>query len=254
MLALQSRASDSKWGDVTQEVSSVIPEEASSAKPRTRVLVVAGTDIIDLAVSWEPPLIVPEVVGKTEAGARFTLTEAGFQTSQISIERRPSGEVEEGLSSRPTRQREKRSDLVEWSLWLSVGSHPCGRSRCHRRVAEVAQVMLEDFGFEVVFDAEIESPGTIRSTAWWPSKTPPPDRHWSSGRVTLRIGRAATAAPVPAVVGDAEAAARTEVESAGFVWAKEQTRCSLPATATSGASCLRTRPPEPTDLSARWSR
>jgi beta-lactam-binding protein with PASTA domain len=42
-------------------------------------------------------LIVPDVAGQTERNAIFTLTAAGFDTTQISIERRPSGDVEDGF-------------------------------------------------------------------------------------------------------------------------------------------------------------
>ena len=210
-------------GDVTQEVSSVIPEgSVISQNPEPGVLVVAGTDI-DLAVSLgATALIVPEVVGKTEADARFTLTEAGFQTSQISIERRPSGEVEEGFvieTNPPAGEALGLGGVV--TLVISQGAIPAVVPDVIGEIAEVAQVMLEDFGFEVVFDAEIEVAWNNPLHGLVAEQDPTAGQTLEFGsRVTLRIGRAATAAPVPAVVGDAEAAARTEVESAGFVWAK----------------------------------
>jgi beta-lactam-binding protein with PASTA domain len=84
-----------------------------------------------------------------------------------------------------------------------------------------AQARLEDFGFKVAFDEDVElewdDPLDGKIAEQDPSAGQPLE---FGATVTLRIGRTATQVPVPSVVGDAEAAAKAEIEAAGLVWAK----------------------------------
>jgi beta-lactam-binding protein with PASTA domain len=86
---------------------------------------------------------------------------------------------------------------------------------------EEAQERLEEFGFEVAFDEDVDLEWDDPLDGKVAEQDPAAGQTLEFGAtVTLRIGRAATEVPVPAVVGDTESAARAEVEAAGLVWAR----------------------------------
>ena len=210
-------------GTVTHEVSPFIPEgNVISQSPESGMLVAAGTDV-DLVVSaGANALIVPELTGKTENDARFTLLQAGFQTSQISIERRPSAEVEENFvieTDPPAGEPLGPGGVV--TLVISEGAVPAVVPNVIGEIPETAQVMLEDFGFEVSFGEDLEIAWNDPLHGLIAAQDPAAGQTREFGaRVTLRIGRAATEVSVPTVVGHAEAAAQAEIGAAGLVWAK----------------------------------
>ncbi|MBU1492670.1 MAG: Stk1 family PASTA domain-containing Ser/Thr kinase [Actinobacteria bacterium] len=85
-------------GDITTEVSPVVPADTIlSQDPPPGTIVDAGTSI-DIVVSAGTDAIeMPNVVGKSQAEAIFQLGEAGFTSGQIVIEEQPSNEVLEGF-------------------------------------------------------------------------------------------------------------------------------------------------------------
>jgi serine/threonine-protein kinase len=210
-------------GVISYEVSPVIPEGSVIAQePGPGTLVARGTDV-DLVVSaGADALIVPDVAGQTERNAIFTLTAAGFDTTQISIERRPSGDVEDGfvIETEPLAgQPLPPGGTIK--LVVSLGATPAVVPNVIGFTPQDAQARLEDFGFEVAFDEDVElewdDPLDGKIAEQDPSAGQPLE---FGATVTLRIGRTATQVPVPSVVGDAEAAAKAEIEAAGLVWAK----------------------------------
>lgn len=210
-------------GVIRYEVSPVIPEGSVIAQdPVAGTLVARGTDV-DLVVSaGADALVVPNVIGQIEANAIFTLTEAGFDTSQISIERRPSGDVEEGFvieTDPPAGEALAAGGTVK--LVVSLGATPAVVPNVIGDSPEDAQARLEDFGFEVAFDDDVGLAWDDPLNGKIAEQDPPAGQTLEFGAtVTLRIGRAATQVPVPSVVGDAEAAAKAEIEAAGLVWVK----------------------------------
>ncbi len=210
-------------GVVTYEVSQVIPEgSVISQTPEAGTLVARGTDV-DLVVSaGADALVVPNVVGQTEANAIFTLNQAGFTSTQISIERRPSGDVEEGYvieTEPPAGQALPPGGSVV--MVVSLGATPAVVPNVIGDTPTDAQARLEDFGFEVVFDEDVELAWDDPLDGLVAEQDPAAGQTLEFGAtVTLRIGRAATTVAVPSVVGDTENAARNEIEAAGLVWAK----------------------------------
>jgi beta-lactam-binding protein with PASTA domain len=210
-------------GEVTYEVSTVIPEGSVIGQaPEPGTLVARGTDV-DLVVSaGADALVVPDLAGRTESQALFALTEAGFDSSQIVIERRPSGDIEEGFvieTEPPAGEILPPGGTVV--LVVSLGATPAVVPNVVGMTPEEAQSRLEDFGFEVAFDDDVELEWDDPLDGNIAEQDPAAGQTLEFGAtVTLRIGRAATEVPVPAVVGDSESAARAEVEAAGFVWAR----------------------------------
>jgi serine/threonine-protein kinase len=210
-------------GTVTYEVSAVIAEgSVISQDPEAGTLVAAGTKVHLVVSAGADALIIPEIVGNAENEALFALSEAGFLTTQITIERRPSADMAEGfvISTEPP----AGSALAPGgtvTVVISQGAIPAVVPNVVGSTSADAQARLEDFGFEVAFDDVLDLDWDDPLDGLVAAQDPTAGQTLEFGsRVTLRVGRAATQVSVPAVVGDAEAAAKNEVEGAGLVWAK----------------------------------
>ncbi len=210
-------------GDITYEVSAVIPEGSVIAQsPEPGTLVAASTDIDLIVSAGADALIVPDIVGNAEENALFALSEAGFETTQITIERRPSAEVAEGFvieTDPPAGGALAPGGTI--TVVISQGAIPAVVPNVVGDTPDEAQTRLEDFGFEVEFDEDLDLAWNDPLDGKIAAQDPSAGQTLEFGaRVTLRVGRAATQVPVPSVVGDAEAAAKTEIEAAGLTWAK----------------------------------
>ena len=210
-------------GEITYEVSEVIPEgNVISQDPPSGTLVAAGTDVNLVVSAGADALIVPNIVGNAENAALFALSEAGFETTQITIERHPSGDVAEGFvigTEPPAGVALSPGGTV--TVIISRGAVPAVVPNVVGVTAEEAQTRLEDFGFEVAFDEDVEVAWNDPLDGLVAEQDPAAGQTLEFGAlITLRIGVAATQVSVPSVVGDAENSAKNEIEGAGLVWAK----------------------------------
>jgi beta-lactam-binding protein with PASTA domain len=210
-------------GNVSYEPSPVIEADVvMSQDPASGVLLARG-EKVDLVVSaGSDAKLIPDVVGKTEADALFTLEQAGFDPSEISIVRRPSADVPEGFvieTDPPATEALPPGGLL--TLVVSQGAVPSVVPDVLGETPEDATVTLEDFGFEVALGSEVALAWNDPDDGLVVAQNPAAGQTLEFGSlVTIQVGRAATEVSVPSLVGDVEAAAKTELESAGLVWSK----------------------------------
>lgn len=210
-------------GEIKHEASPTIPADTVIGQlPAAGDLVLSGATV-DLTVSaGADALIVPEVVGKTESDALFTLAAAGFQPSQIVIERRPSADVLEGfvIETEPAAGEAVALGGII-TVAVSEGAVPSVVPLVVGEDPTVAQATLEEFGFEVVFGEEMELAWNDPLSGKVADQDPDAGDTLEFGaQVTLRVGRAATTAVIPSVTGDSESTARSELETVGLVFDK----------------------------------
>jgi len=210
-------------GDFVFESSPVVEAGVvMSQDPEAGTLVAAGTEV-DLVVSaGTNAFTVPDVVGRSENDALFVLSETGFSPDQIRIERRPSAEVLEGFVIETTPEAEQfvpQDGFV--TVVISEGAVPSVVPSVIGDDGDVAQEELEDQGFVVVFDDPKELPFDDELNGVVAEQDPEAGQTAEFGStVRLRIGEAATEAPVPNVLNNDEATARATIEAEGFVFAK----------------------------------
>lgn len=210
-------------GAITYESSPVIPADTVMAQnPEAGQLAFAGSKVNLVVSAGANALIVPQLVNKTEADARFTLTEAGFLPSQITVERRPSADVAEGfvIETQPP-AGEALGPGATLVLIISEGAVPAVVPNVVGETESDARARLEEFGFDVAIGPTVEVPWNDPLAGKVAVQDPAAGQTREFGsRVTLNIGQAATTVSVPSLVGDAQGPAQTELEAAGLTWAK----------------------------------
>ncbi len=210
-------------GEFTFEASPVIEQGiVMNQLPAAGQLVAAGSDV-DLVVSAGPnTLTVPDVVGKTESDALFTLSQSGFEADQIRIERQPSAEVLEGFVIETNPEADQLLPVDGFVVVIiSEGAVPSVVPSVLDEDPADAQQILEDLGFAVAFDDPVELHWDDPLDGLVVEQDPEAGQTAEFGStIRLRVGQAATEVPAPNVIDDTPAAARQKIESAGLVFAR----------------------------------
>ena len=208
-------------GEITYEASPVVAADTvMNQSPQPGELVAGGSDV-DLVVSaGSDALTIPDVVGKTERDALFTLEEAGFQTSQITIERQPSADVLEGfvIETDPVAGQTLPSGGI-LTVVISEGAVPSVVPSVIGREPVDAEEFLEELGFVVVFGDPVELEFDDPLDGVIAEQDPEAGETAEFGAtIELRVGEAATTVAVPDVLGDEETTARAKIEAEGLVY------------------------------------
>jgi serine/threonine-protein kinase len=210
-------------GTVTYEASPVVAADIVMAQnPGADELAATGADI-DLVVSaGTDVLTVPNVVGKTEGDALFTLTQEGFEADQIRVERRPSADVLEGfvIETDPL-----AGGVVAQGSFVTVviseGAVPSVVPSVITREPDDAKNLLEQLGFVVIFDDDLELAWDDPLDGVVAEQVPAAGATAEFGAtIRLRVGHAATEVTVPNVLGDNETTAKAKIQAAGLTFAK----------------------------------
>jgi eukaryotic-like serine/threonine-protein kinase len=216
------RAAGLRVGTIRFEPSDTIPPNTViDQEPRAGVLVTADSEV-DLVVSVSTDaLTVPDVANRSEEDALFALSSAGFGAGQIIIERRPSGTVPEGfvIGTVPG-AGEVVPTQGTVTLVVSIGAVPTVVPSVVGMTLEDAQDLLEAWEFGVEVGDPVDVAWNDPNIGLVAQQSPAAGQILDfGGTVTIRVGRAATEAQVPDVVGDDEATAQQAIEAEGFVFA-----------------------------------
>lgn len=217
----QIEAAGLEVGEVTYEPSQAVPAETVMAQsPQPGELVTSGSDVDFVVSAGTDALTVPDVVGKTETDALFTLTQEGFEADQIRIERQPSADVLEGfvISTDPAAGQILSSGGF-LTIVISEGAVPSVVPSVITREPADAQSFLEDLGFVVIFDDPVELAWDDPLDGRVAEQDPAAGQTAEFGAtIRLRVGEAATVVAVPDVLGDEQTTARAKIEAAGLIF------------------------------------
>ncbi len=210
-------------GVITFEQSPVVPEgEVMAQDPDPGVLVSEGAEVDMVISAGVDALVVPDVVGKSEADARFQLENAGFQANQIVIELRPSADVTQGfvIETDPL-----AGEVVPTGgtvlVAVSKGAVPSVVPNVIGMNPDDATTKLEQFGFVVKVGDPVEVAWNDPNADKVVQQTPTAGSTQDFGsQVTINLGVASTQTTVPNVIGKGENAAKTDIEAAGLTYAK----------------------------------
>jgi beta-lactam-binding protein with PASTA domain/tRNA A-37 threonylcarbamoyl transferase component Bud32 len=208
-------------GEVTYEASPVVELGIVMAQsPTAGELTTAGADV-DLVVSaGTDALIVPDLVGKSEGDALFTLQQEGFQVDQLTIERRPSADVLEGfvIETDPAAGGAVPTG-GSVTVVISEGAVPSVVPSVITFDPDDAQELLEELGFVVIFDdpLELEWDDPLDGTIAEQDPSAGSTAEFGS-TIRLKIGEAATEVTVPDVLGDGPTTARNAIQAAGLTY------------------------------------
>jgi eukaryotic-like serine/threonine-protein kinase len=209
-------------GDVRFEQSDTAPADTVIAQdPPAGALVTALTRVHLVVSGGSDALTVPDVAGRTEQDAVFALQAAGFGAGQILIERRPSGTVLQGFVIETIPGPGAIVPITGTvTLVVSEGAVPTVVPSVIGLSVEEAEALLGQYEFTVITGAPLDVAWNDPNAGRVAEQSPAAGQILEfGGQVTIRVGRAATDNTVPDVVGDTEAAAREDVEGAGFVFA-----------------------------------
>jgi beta-lactam-binding protein with PASTA domain/tRNA A-37 threonylcarbamoyl transferase component Bud32 len=210
-------------GVITFEQSPAVPAgQVMAQDPAAGDKVAAGAEINMVISAGVDAVVVPDVAGKSENDAVFQLTSAGFQSSQIIIERRPSADVTEGfvIETSPGAGEVVASDgtiLVA----VSKGAVPSVVPDVTGMTQEDATTKLEQFGFVVRVGDPIEVPANDPNIDKVAEQNPLAGSTQDFGsQVEISLGQAPAEVAVPTVIGKGESAAKNEIEGAGLTYAR----------------------------------
>ena len=209
-------------GVITFEESTVVPaDEVIAQDPQPGDLVSEGAEVDMVISAGVDALVVPELAGKSENDAIFQLTSAGFKSSQIVIERRPSADVTEGfvIETEPGPGEVVPADgtiLVA----VSEGAVPSVVPSVIGMTQEEATTRLEQFGFVVRLGDPVEVLLTDPNAGKVAEQDPPAGSTRDFGsQVTIHLGEPSSQTTVPGVLGLIESEARAAIEANGLVFA-----------------------------------
>jgi eukaryotic-like serine/threonine-protein kinase len=164
---------------------------------------------VDIAVSkGKEKVTVPSVVGKTEADAVSTLTNAGLKANVFSVHSNKPPNTVTGQDPSPNTQVVKGSRV---RINVSSGPAPVSVPNVVGLQYDVAAGQLQSAGFGVArTDVESDKPkGQV--VAENPSGTAAPN-----STITLSVSKGPKQAEIPDVTNEDEASARTDLQNAGF--------------------------------------
>ncbi len=225
LVGQQQAAAEAALTDVGLEVGEVTPRITENetevgavleSNPASGAQVDEGT-AVDLVVGAAPDTIaVPNVVGLNEDRARSTLEDAGF--TSINSRQAESLEGEGTVISIDPAEGAQASPSAPITLEVSTGTVTMPDVRNQQEAA--ATQALADVGLTNVATEEVESDqpaGTVLNT------DPAPGNQVGAGtRITLQVSGGVTTIPVPDVVGQTEADARSALQAAGFTNIRSQ--------------------------------
>jgi len=210
-------------GVITFEQSPVVPEgQVMAQDPASGTLVSEGAEVDMVISAGVDALVVPDVVGKSEADARFQLENAGFQAAQIVIELRPSADVTQGFvieTDPPAGEVVPTGGTV--LVAVSKGAVPSVVPNVIGMNQDDATTKLEQFGFVVKVGDPVEVPWNDPNADKVVQQTPTAGSTQDFGsQVTINLGVASTQTTVPGVIGEGENAAKSDIEAAGLTFAR----------------------------------
>ena len=215
----------------TGSQTSVMPVVAGTDSPRVRpvprrrnpwpwVIAAALLLLIGLGAAWAfglfdttEQVVVPEVVGLTEADAREALEAVGLVVGEVEgrYSEEPSGTV---ISQTP--EPSVKVDVgTEVMLAVSKGTELFSMPDFSGMTEAEATTALQEAGFGLdpiqrEFNTEVPDGTVIR-------QTPEPGTQVPAGtRVTLFVSKGTELKQVPSVVGDTQAEAQSTLQGAGF--------------------------------------
>lgn len=187
-------------GDLDFEVSPAVPVDTVIAQtPLPGEVVDAGTEIALVVSSGLDTIEMPDVVGKSEADARFQLSQAGFAVGQIEVEERPSDEVLEGFVIETIPESGQQvSPSATITLVVSSGAEPIEVPDVVGMGADEATDLLEELGFVVELGEAVELPFGDELEGKVAEQDPEAGEELAPGEsVTLRVGTSEEPTEVP---------------------------------------------------------
>jgi len=208
---------------VSYEPSDVIPLGTVISQDREPNSVLPAGTVVNLIVSaGTNALTVPDVVNHPESDALLKLAEAGFQTTQIRIERQPSADVIAGyvIETDPVAGMTLPADGMV-KVVISEGAVPTVVPQVIGQTPENARATLEELGFVVIFGDAVALEFGDPNDGKVAEQNPEPGQRVDFGSaVTLRVGASADTIPVPNVLGQTPAAARQAIEALDLIYAE----------------------------------
>jgi beta-lactam-binding protein with PASTA domain/predicted Ser/Thr protein kinase len=179
-----------------------------SQSPNGGVRIAKGSQV-DITVSTgKPKVMVPSVLGKSEADAVSTLTNAGLEANVFSVHSNKPPNTVTGQDPQPGTQVVKGSRV---RINISSGPAPVSVPNVVGLQYDAAAAQLQNAGFGVRrTDVESDKPkGQV--VAQEPSGTAAPN-----STITLSVSKGPKLSQVPDVTNQDEASARTTLQEAGF--------------------------------------
>jgi serine/threonine-protein kinase len=188
--------------------------------PEAGTLVAAGTEVNLVISAGTNALVVPDVVGKSEADALFVLSQSGFTPEQIRIERQPSADVLAGFVIETTPEAEQFVPIDGFiTVVISEGAVPSVIPSVIGDTATDAREALEELGFIVLIDDPLELEWDDPLNGFVAEQSPAAGATAEFGStVRLRVGEAASENAAPNVIGDNPTTAKSRIEAAGFIY------------------------------------
>jgi beta-lactam-binding protein with PASTA domain len=210
-------------GNITYQPSETIPKDTViSQSPEAGTMAPTGAPVSLVVSAGVDALIVPDVANLSEEAALVKLADAGFTLVQVSVERKPSGDVLEGfvVETFPGAGQALPSDGT-LTLVISQGAVPTDVPDVTGQDPGDAQAYLEDLGFVVAFGDPVPLDFADPNNGKVAGQNPVGGVTADYGStVTLSVGESAQAIPVPNVMGNNPATAKAAIEAKGLVYAR----------------------------------
>jgi len=170
---------------------------------------------VDITVSLGTELVdVPMLIGLDEAAAQAALTDAGLSASPLPDAYSSETEAGKVLKQTPDPGEQiAKGSAVQYVVSRGVETAKVPDVRGQSK--DAASSVLTDAGFKVAIKGEYNDKAAVDSVI---RQNPSQNLMVAKGStVTIVISKGAETIPVPDVIGQAEAAAKSTLEKAGFV-------------------------------------